>query len=421
MRIGDVLRYGRPKNPTPQTVDGMPNFWHLTSTPGATLAQLESGIDKIGTVKSPCGPRVPAILIGSSPHKAGSVVTPWQDTIDPDIGYALYYGDSKAIHDYAPATHGNLEMLDAYKRHSSPDKSDRLKAEPLVVFERVHKKGYVRFAGFGIIDRVRLVTQIDMKSRRPFANYAFELILFDLAAEGEEFCWDWISARRSKDKTNEQCLAIAPKSWRVWVDEGKASHPRIRRSVAKASIVSTAEQQPAPGTPEAEVLEEIVSFYEGKKHRFEAVAELIADSVIGGGTSNYHLGWISRRGHDFGIDFVGRLDIGDGFARTSLIVLGQAKCERSVTSARDIARTVARLQRGWFGCYVTTSFFSSPVQQEVIEDKYPLALVHGLRVAQEFQKMTLERGLTTLDLLKEIDAAYEDRLAERRPEEVLLV
>jgi hypothetical protein len=102
MRIGEILRYARPKDPGPFLKDGVPNFWHVTHTPGETRAQLEAGIDAIKEVKSPDGWRVPAVMLSSSPHKVGSDVTPWQDTIDPDVGYALYYGDSRAIHPHAP-------------------------------------------------------------------------------------------------------------------------------------------------------------------------------------------------------------------------------------------------------------------------------------------------------------------------------
>lgn len=311
MRIGDVFRYAHSKDPGPPIVDDTPNFWHVTSTPGANRAQLEAGINAIAEIKSPDDRRVPAVLLSSSPHKAGSDATPWQDAIDPDFGYVLYFGDSKATHDHAPATLGNLRMLDAFDRHSSPDADERLRAEPLVIFRR-KRQGFVEFAGVGVIDRVRRVTQIDAKSRRPFANYAFELLLFDLSAESENFSWDWISARRSTDTTDEECLSLAPASWRLWVKEGVAARSRIRRSVAKLAVVSANEQQPDAGSREAKLLDEVISFYAGRQHRFEAVAERIAEAVLGGEASSYTRGWISQRGHDFGIDFVGRLDIGEG-------------------------------------------------------------------------------------------------------------
>ena len=46
--------------------------------------------------------------------------------------------------------------------------------------------------------------------------------------------------------------------------------------------------------------------------------------------------------------------------------------QKHATNGKDIARTVARLKRGWIGIYITTGYFSEPVQREVIEDKYPL-------------------------------------------------
>lgn len=58
----------------PQTVDGMPNFWHITCTAGATRAQLERGINTIQEVASDDGGRIPAIQLGSSPHKAGGLL-----------------------------------------------------------------------------------------------------------------------------------------------------------------------------------------------------------------------------------------------------------------------------------------------------------------------------------------------------------
>ena len=51
------------------------------------------------------------------------------------------------------------------------------------------------------------------------------------------------------------------------------------------------------------------------------------------------------------MDFVGRLDVGSGHSTAKLVVLGQAKCEKlqSATGGNHIARTVARLRRGWIG------------------------------------------------------------------------
>jgi hypothetical protein len=425
MRIGQLLRYGRPKDPRPPTVDGLPNFWHLTDCPGRSQAQLERGINVIARTDAQGSQRVPAILLSSSPHKVGSAATPWQDHLEPDAGLARYFGDHKPSHAHLPdASPGNRAMLGAWERHSSIQRATRLQAEPLVLFRRVayagRQKGFVEFEGIGIIERVELLTQLDVRTGLPFANYAFDILILDLSKEGEELSWEWICQRRDPAMSDEDCLGTAPSSWQEWVQEGDAARVRLRRSVARLAVASKGVQVPTAGTPEDNVLKEVVAFYSERKHRFEALAELLAARVLAGAGTTYRLGWITQRGHDFGIDFVGRLDIGSGFARTSLVVLGQAKCEQSATSARDIARTIARLQRGWLGCYVTTSYFSSSVQQEVLEDKYPIALIHGRRVGEETRNLAFERGAPSVnDLLKSIDSEYQSRLAQRRPEEVL--
>ena len=54
------------------------------------------------------------------------------------------------------------------------------------------------------------------------------------------------------------------------------------------------------------------------------------------------------------------MDIGLGFGNAKVIVLGQAKCEslNTPTSGTHIARTFAKLKKGWLGVYVTTSYFT---------------------------------------------------------------
>src|SRR5207248_1461676 len=122
-----------------------------------------------------------------------------------------------------------------------------------------------------------------------------------------------------------------------------------RRRVSKLSIASAREQLPSNGSLEARALRQIYQYYEGRKSRFEALAALVTQHVFSKSGANYRLGWITRAGGDNGIDFVGRLDLGLGFSGVKIVVLGQAKCEHpdSPTNGVHIARTVARLRRGW--------------------------------------------------------------------------
>jgi hypothetical protein len=95
--------------------------------------------------------------------------------------------------------------------------------------------------------------------------------------------------------------------------------------------------------------------------------------------------------------------------------------EDTPTSGRHVARTVARLKRGWIGVYVTTSYFSVAVQQEILEDQWPVLLINGRRLAVEVQKLADAGGLSIVDYLSRVAASYEGLVSQRRPEEILLV
>jgi Restriction endonuclease len=219
-------------------------------------------------------------------------------------------------------------------------------------------------------------------------------------------------------------LRYSPDSWKRWIKEGHRSIFKFTRNVAKQKVVPAMEQRPIIGSGEEETLSAIYNFYTGKKHRFELLAAEVARRILSGSGGVYFKGWVTPPAGDGGADFVGRLDVGSGFSVTKIVVLGQAKCEspHSVTSGIDIARTVARLRRGWIGVYITTSYFSERAQQEVIEDQYPILLVHGRRLAEEVIRLVSDSGFATVgEYLEKLDMGYPDQVAQRRAEEILLL
>jgi hypothetical protein len=85
-----------------------------------------------------------------------------------------------------------------------------------------------------------------------------------------------------------------------------------------------------------------------------------------------------------------------------------------------LARTVARLKRGWIGAYVTTSFFSPNSQKEIIEDDYPLIKINGKVLAEHAMRLRDASGKKTLkEYLESIDEEYPDKIQQRRPEDIL--
>ncbi len=408
--------------------DGYLNFHFLTKSIDANNLQLEKGINPCAKIKTSLGQLVrPAILISSSPNKKGSIETPWEDFYDADNGHIRYFGDNKEPGKDPATAPGNKALLEAFRLAHSHSVDERLLTPPILFFKRAIvngvAKGYPQFYGLGIINSVELVTQWDNKLARTFTNYAFDFTVLCIAAEHEVFEWDWINSRRKKGFSLAITNNAAPKSWRQWLNEGSNSLNKLRRRVSKLSLEKTVNQKPIPGSESDKILNQIYDYYANKKHRFEALAEVIAERVIDRELGIYQKGWVTQGSGDGGADFIGKVTLGSGFSKVELIVLGQAKCEllNTPTGGNHIARTVARLKRGWLGVYVTTSYFSDSVQREVIEDKYPIILIHGRRLAEEVAKLVYESEVYSniVEFLIAMDTVYPSRLKQRQAEEIL--
>ncbi|GAA3118990.1 restriction endonuclease [Planomonospora alba] len=428
LKVGDVLRYTSAKDESLPVIDGYPNFHFVTHCPGQKRALLEAGINGMARVQSAAGARRPAVLIRSSPWKAGSEQTPWHDVFDLDNGHVRYFGDSKAGVSTLPGeVKGNATLLEAFDGHQAPTAEQRIATTPLMLFRAVSRngkvKGYVEFCGVGLIERTERIVQWAGRERTTFTNYVYDIAVIDLVAEGDRVDWDWINARRDPSVSDEEALSLAPQAWREWVERGHSALPRVRRRVARNRVVKVRDQRPEPRSRDESDLHLIYKFFDGRKHDFEALASAVAARVLGGGGRNYREGWLTRRSGDGGADFVGRLDIGSGLAGTGLVVLGQAKCIKpdSTVSAEQIARVVARLRRGWIGVYVTTGAYSEAAQLEMVEDQYPVLLINGMDLVRELRGMARDdHGGDLQSCIEHIIDTGTVEVTSRRPEEILL-
>lgn len=426
MRIGQVFRYSRPYKAEPATIDGLPNYFAATSTAGKPLPLLDAGINPIASLDAADGVRQPAILIASSPHKTGYLETPWHDSFDPDNGFVLYYGDNKSIKTAPGDAPGNALLLKQFELHNSPDATKRAQASPLVMWERVthdgRRKGQVAFMGLGVLARGELVTQYHPKTNEYFTNYRWELTILSLQHENEEFCWDWIAARRDPSLSLTDTLKYAPQAWRRWQKKGPAVLESSRRRVTRFPVTPEREQIPESGSPKEDILKRVYERYALKKCSFENLACFVSARSLRRNHIDFTEGWITPASGDGGVDFVGRVDLGIGFGRCRLVVLGQAKCEQLhlPTGGVHVARTVARLRRGWIGCYVTTSFFSDRVQREIADDEFPLLLINGNELATQLRLLVVEEGFGTLaELLEFVDLQYPSMLRRADPDAIL--
>jgi len=424
MRIGEIFRYPKDKLRHPKEIDGYPNFSFYTNLPNENLVLLESGINPIGKVKVKKEERTPAIITSSSPHKIGSSDTPWQDIYNVEKGHIRYFGDNKDFKD--PVTKkGNKALLNQFEIHNSSDSTIRKNACPIIFFKRKKindkQKGYVEFNGFGVITNAERIVQHDKRNNLDFVNYRFDFVVLDMREENEDFNWEWVNARRDKSLSLEDTLKKAPSSWLKWIQKGNKKIDSLRRNVLKINILSTDRQKPEEGSKEFKTLKEIYNFYSDKK-RFEYLASIVTEHLVKKSAKYYKKGWITKGSGDTGIDFIGRMDIGTDFGSAKLIVLGQAKCEKidKVTGGTHIARLVAKLKRGWLGVYVTTSYFSKNIQEEILEDKYPLLLINGKKLAEVVNEIAHVEGYKNIrEFLNKIDSEYEGAIKYRDPEEIL--
>jgi hypothetical protein len=430
----DILRYSRAASPVEVELDGFLNYHFLTSSPDRSVPalQLERGINPSAIATGPDGPRRPVIAIRSSPWKAGHTTNPWHDEFDLDHGHVRYYGDHKPGTVGPPgATPGNRALLDASQFHAGTSADERALAPPLLLFRsstvrrdgRSIVKGHVEFCGAAIIERLEHVVQRDPETGRSFPNILLDLAIVDMAQDGDSIDMRWIDDRRDGSLDAAQANRYAPRSWHRWVKEGRAAIPRVRRRVASSRVKPNEEQLPPPGSAEADVLNELYTFFDGRKHAFELLASKVTAQLLGGSGAVYREGWLTRAGGDGGMDFVGRLDVGAPGSNAPLVVLGQAKCviPKSSISPDQVARVVARLRRGWIGVFVTTGTFSRQAQIEVIDDQYPLVLVPGRVLVEQVVRMAAaDYAGNVAALLNAIAEDYETAVTHRRPDEILL-
>lgn len=435
LHLGQVYRYGAQETCPPdlEIVDGLRNWFFYTDSARNEDRGLrfQAGIWNPKLVEVDDAIRNPLIICSSSPHQAGSIETPWVDVIRPDEGYAIYYGDNKDPEQRdSTQSRGNARLLEAMRLQHSPHREDRLLAAPIIVVSSRDsagpKSGVKTVEGLAVVRSadviLQRVRQNDHSESSVFQNIRFDLTILDLSSEADAISMDWILARRDPGCSNEDALQFAPSAWRRFVDEGIWSTDGLQRRVLRSLLVDDQSQKPQPGSQADEILLKTIEFFEHRRHDFEFVSARIVERVFMDQGFGYRTGWTTKRSGDGGYDFVGCLDLDRSglFASTRQVVLGQAKCESSPTSGRDVARLAARLRRGWQGAYVTTSTFSRGVQSEILGDRFPILMVPGSRVAAILQDELDQSGLRMEEYFGTIRDRYRELPRSNDPELVLV-
>lgn len=422
IRIGQIFRVEHPSERSKNGAgSNFPSYYELTRGVHTVGADINKGIWAYREVVEPGAPfrRRPAIILHSNPLKEDSLDVPWVDVVEPENGYAIYNGDNRKSTVLPLASRGNALLMQLAPLYRDPKL--RRYAPPVLLFtQRLvegNRRGFREFSGYGIPARYIVQSQSARGPDSHFTNLVVELVLFSLDEENELFDWKWIDLRRDSTQNALSVLQAAPAAWKLWVAHGDDVIERCRRRIARNQVTSVSEQLSYPPEDKA-LLAKVVDFFGPNRYAFEGLASLVAQRVLG---SSCVRGWVTRRSGDGGIDFVCRLDVGSDFSRSSMVVLGQAKCTglRTAINSRDLARVVARLQRGWLGVYVTTGVFSESAQTELHSDKYPIVLVNGNRLARELRLIMNIENVSLQELLARERKWYEDNIEPVAPERII--
>jgi HJR/Mrr/RecB family endonuclease len=316
------------------------------------------------------GTQLPAYVVLVTAHIAGDYANPWDDIIDERAGIIRYWGDAKfaerkRMYDTFP---GNRCLKAIYDELLIGDRSI---LPPILHFSRP-SSGRLVFNGLCALETLELTWFED--AGRPIRNYRFGLSILD-----EEFVnVNWLRCRTiAKEKAT--ILDGAPQAWMDYV-RGRTR----RRQIWKARVLTTQAQLPKPGSGDERVLEQLGKL---SPREFEAVIvalfremKTVEHSITG-----------TRYVNDSGFDFLGSFTMPLPVAY-EVPIRGEVKRWKQAVGVGEVSRLVARLRRGEYGIFVTTSYYTRQAQEEVLEDAYPVKLFAGVDLVRFFRELKLIAG-----------------------------
>jgi len=166
----------------------------------------------------------------------------------------------------------------------------------------------------------------------------------------------------------DRCNALAPCVWKL-AQRGQVH----RRQLWTSRIRSQTDQLPGPGSADEKVLGEILALTPDEFEKFVVALIDKLPEIVPGLT---HRVLRTQMTADYGVDFFGTFTLPRPIAY-EIEFVGEAKRYSNPVSPDKVSRLVARLGRGQYGLFFTTSSYSDRAQKEVIMDRYPVRLFSG--------------------------------------------
>ncbi len=297
---------------------------------------------------------------------------PWDDIIDYNSSKIFYWGDAK----FDPSRsyenfEGNKTLKIVFEKWLDGKWSE---IPPILHFSK-KAKGSIVFNGLCVISNVELTWFEDVG--KPVKNYRFELTILDVEQVNVNWLLSRVNARNSTEFTND----LTPKAWESF-QKGRIDKLRLH----KREILKKDDQLPEEGSDEEKILNTLTLL---KPVEFEAVLVELFRSLQ---HVNHNIRQ-TRLVKDGGFDFYGEFNLPFPFSY-KIEFLGEAKkyARNNPIGPGMISRLVARLARGQYGLFVTTSYYTKQAQEEVLGDGYPVRLYNGLDIINFLRELKLLNG-----------------------------
>jgi hypothetical protein len=310
-----------------------------------------------------------AIFCITTKHSTGSH-NPWEDYIDHFNGQINYWGDAKYRVGYdLDDFKGNKMMVHVFNKVLER----KLDEIPPIFYFINNTQGIVEFKGLCVLENLEKRWFIDEGKR--IKNYYFTLGIIDT----EKVKPEWIKHRAINNNDDHDAC---PLEWKKYIRNGDYN----RLQAWKNSIKSKEIQLPVIGSKEDLFLKRLrkIDPFDFEK----IVVQVLQKSKI------THTITQTRNVKDKGFDMEGHFELPSPL-NYEIFFKGEVKRQKGGIGPEKVSRLVARLNRGEYGLFFTTSYYTKQAQEEVIKDGYPVKLFSGVDLYNLFESigMTIDGEL----------------------------
>ncbi len=333
----------------------------------------ESGIGNSGGIRSAkylyLQTDMPCYLVMITRGISHRWYNPWEDIIDYSTGKIFYWGDAKFnIAKEHDDFKGNKHLLKIFNKVLE----NQLELIPPILHFSKSKSGVVKFNGLCVLTDLDL-TWFEDKGN-PVKNYRCELTILDI----DTVTIEWLHQRVNSKNLDELKHTNAPNVWNHYL---KGDIKRL--DVWSKRILNKDEQIPPEKSKEALLLSELHNL---SPTEFEIVVVELFRNL----PNINHKIVRTQPTADGGLDFYGQFSIPYP-VKYEIEFLGEAKKfgRNNAVQPKHVSRLVARLNRGQYGIFVTTSYYTKQTQKEVLADGYPVRLFSGNDIVNILKELRL--------------------------------